>query len=145
MPIIGLLLTLFAVSAAWFGFEQTHQRAVVEAAEVSAQAGSLMVYRNYVATYAEANPSASGSVADTALSLPTWYQKTPNAGNYLQAGTRYVYLTSPLPGVVGSLAQRTESITVGINNAGYLTSPRAGQTGIPVPAQVPLGALVIVQ
>lgn len=145
MPIIGLLLTLFAVGLSIYQSHYFQQNAGLDAAEVSAQAGNLMVYHNQVTAYAEANPSASGSVADTALSLPTWYQKTPNAGNYLQAGTRYVYLASPLPGVVGALAQRTESITVGINNAGYLTSPRAGQTGIPVPAQVPLGALVIVQ
>lgn len=145
MPIIGFLLTLLIVVSTLVRFDQTHQSINMDSAEVVAQADNLLVYRNQVTAYLEANPSFTGAVSDSMLSMPSWYQKTPGASNYLQAGISYVYLSSPLPGVIGVLAQRTESITVGVSQAGKLNSPRAVNTGIALPAQVPQGAVVIVQ
>lgn len=145
MPIINFLLVLLFVVSVLVRFDHVHQQSAQDAEEAMAQVGSLLVYRNQVTAYAQANPSFTGAVDDSLLGLPSWYQKTPGAGNYLQAGISYVYLPSPLPGVVGLLARRTESSTVGTNQTGQLSSPRVGSTGIALPAQVPQGAVVMVQ
>ena len=145
MPIIGSLLILLILFASLFGSNQAHQKQTLQEAEIDAVAGNLMIYRNVVSAYAEANPTTTGAVADATLGLPTWYQRQPGMGNYLVGGKSYVFYTTILPGLVGTLAERSQSMSIGINSGGWLRSPIAGNTGIPLPAQVPQSAVVIIQ
>ncbi len=145
MPVIGFLLTLIIIYATLFSSDQTATNQMLMQAEVDAVAGGMMVYRNAVAAYAEANPAFVGVVADAALGLPSWYVKSPYLGHYLIAGRSYVYFSDRLPGLAGALAHRTESTNVGTNYGGVFTSPTAGNTGITLPAQVPPSAVVIIQ
>lgn len=145
MPIIGSLLVLLIVFATIFSSNQAHQKQTLQEAEIEAVAGNFMIYRNIVSAYAESNPAMTGAVTDLSLGLPTWYQRQPGMGNYLVGGKSYVFLTTALPGLVGTLAERSQSMGVGINSGGWLKSPIAGNTGIPLPAQVPQSAVVIVQ
>lgn len=145
MSAIGYLLVILIVFSAMFGSDQANQNRILQEAEVDAVAGNLMVYRNIVTAYAEANPTAIGTIEDITLGLPTWYQRQPGMSNFLAGGKSYVFYTGSLPGLISNLAGRIESMSVGTNSGGVLTSPKAGNTGIPLPAQVPQSAVVIVQ
>ncbi len=145
MPIIGVLLTLFVVVGALFSLDQRQQTTALRDAELQAQAGSLWVYRNQVSAYSESNPSYAGTVPDGALGLPQWYSKTPDLSNYLAGGRSYVYVSSPSPGLVSVLAQRSDAVTVGTNKGGLFYSTKSGNTGIALPAQIPQGAAVVLQ
>lgn len=145
MPAIGLLLTLLIVVAGIFGSGEARQVNLQDRAEASAIAGNMLVYRNAVAAFAEANPTQIGTVPDSALALPTWYVKAPYLSHYMQAGKCYVYYTAFVSGLASALAQKTESVAVGINVNGQLSSPNVVTTGIVLPAQVPLSSVVLVQ
>lgn len=145
MPAMGYLLTLLIITASLLSSSNIDQRFDMKEAEVNAVAGSMMVYRNAVASFAQANPAAVGVVSDAALGLPAWYVKPPNLGHYLFAGRSYVYFSDRLPGLAGALAHRTESVNVGTNNGGFLSSPTSANTGIALPAQIPFSAVVIMQ
>lgn len=145
MPAIGLLLALFVVVGAMFSLDQRQQNAALQNADLQAQAGSLWVYRNKVSVYSENHPTYSGAVPDSALSLPDWYNKAPDLSNYLASGRSYVYMRSPAPGLLNTLATRSEAITVGTNQGGVFYSANSGNTGIALPAQIPQGALVVLQ
>ncbi|WP_324729673.1 type IV pilus biogenesis protein PilM [Pseudomonas chlororaphis] len=145
MPLLWLFFAILLTSQALFN---THQAGITQAmtdAEISATAGSILVYRNFVAMYAESNPAFVGSAGDVQMSIPSWYIRPPGLNNYIVTGRSYVYYTTMLPGLVGSLAAKTESTTVGTNVGGVLNSPNTGNTGIVLPAQVPVAATVIVQ
>ncbi|RBB97363.1 pilus assembly protein PilM [Pseudomonas sp. MWU12-2115] len=145
MPAIGYLLTLMFVSAVLFISAQTDQNLMLAQSEVEAAAGNMMVYRNAVASFASSNPTMVGSVPDASLGLPTWYIKSPSLGNYVLAGRSFVYFAGRMPGLVDALVQRTESMNVGTNAGGVLYSPKAGNTGITLPAQIPVSSVVINQ
>jgi len=145
MQISGLLVTILLVIAGLLGTGQLQHNRMLTDAEVVAVAGNMLVYRNAVSAYADSHPGFAGAVADSALGLPTWFSKKPGLANYLVAGRCYVFLPEVLPGLVGTLAKKSESINVGINVGGVLQSPTSAVTGIPLPAQVPLAAVVIIQ
>ncbi|MNC80097.1 PilM [compost metagenome] len=63
----------------------------------------------------------------------------------MDAGSSYVYYTRFLPGLVGTLANKTESLSVGTNYGGVLNSPNSGSAVIPIPVTIPNMAVVIVQ
>lgn len=145
MPLLWSLLALLFFYAVVFSTDQSNQQHILKEAEVAAVAENLMIYRNLVAVYAQNNPSAVGEINEVALALPNWYVKPPETANYLAPGTSYVYYAKALPGLVGELANKTESINVGINQSGYLNSPNTGTAVIPLPAQIPHAAVVIIQ
>ena len=145
MSAIGYLLTLFLVIAAFLNFDNTSHAEMLRQAEVSAVVGNMMVYRNYVSAYAQANPTFEGNVPDAVLGMPSWYKKQPNMGGYLAGGKSYIFNTVVLPGLVAALVKKSKSISVGTNTGGFLLSPMAGNTNIPLPIQIPLSAVVIIQ
>lgn len=145
MPLLWAIFAIAIATAVTFNANLTSQNIGMSDAEVAAMAGSMLVYRNSVASFSEANPTFVGSVSDPALGLPSWYVKPPGLGNYVGAGKSYVYVTTALPGLAGVLASKTQSTTIGTNQGGVLASPNSGSTGIPLPGQIPLAAVVLVQ
>jgi hypothetical protein len=127
----------------------TTQTRALSKSEVHAMAGSMAVYRNYVVAYASTSPGASGSVADAALGLPSWYAKQGGIANYVSAAKGYVYVAQPQGNLAYVLAKRLDgSINVGIKQNGYLYSPFSStNTSIPIalPAAIPDGSVVIAQ
>lgn len=143
---LALLVALMSLSALIFSVTQTSKVETITSGELAAVTGNMLVYRNAVAKYATNNPLASGSIADSALGLPTWYRKHASLGNYISTGRTYVFYTGgDLPGLVGSLHAKTESAAVGVNSSGALTTPTRGDTGIALPAGVPNQAVVLLQ
>ncbi|MNC22889.1 PilM [compost metagenome] len=145
MPVLWSIFALLLFCAAIFSSDQSIQNQIIKEAEVTAISESLMIYRNSVAAFAGSNPSAVGVMDDSVLNLPSWYVTPPGTSHYLATGTSYVYYTQALPGLVGELAVKTESINVGTNQGGYLVSPNVGHTAISLPAQIPQAAVVIIQ
>ncbi|WP_080593292.1 type IV pilus biogenesis protein PilM [Pseudomonas fluorescens] len=145
MPLLYLLLALMFSLSVMSHVEKTSKNRGMAVAEIEAVSGSMLLYRNLVASYASANPAQSGSVSDASLSMPNWYVKNPGFGNFITPGGSYVFYTQSLPGLVGALAKKTESTNVGVNQNGVLISPNKVNPGIVLPAQIPNGAVVLVQ
>lgn len=113
------------------------------AGEARAISASMVVYKDHVSAYAKANPAVAGVVQDPALALPSWYRKAAGVQNYVVGGFGYVYLVSPPAALASQLAADTGSLLkVGLNVSGQIVSPVGGGTGVFVPPQVPIGALV---
>ena len=144
MPVIWVLCAILISTAAVFSFEQTSQNRAVRDAEILALSGSMLVYRNVVATFSTYNPTFVGSASDSALNLPVWYVRPLHLSNYIVAGKSYIFFTEAVPGLAGSLARDTESINVGTNIGGVLISPNTGNTGILLPAQIPVSAVAMI-
>lgn len=106
--------------------------------------GNMMEYRNGVAAYAQAHPTATGAVADTNLALPTWFHRMSEVGNYVAGGQAYVYyVPSRMDGEASQLLQQTNGdLLAGINQNGRLFNSAAGLTSIAVPSAIPQGAVV---
>lgn len=145
MPILWLLLTVMFIFASLFHTIQTDIRQDIAVSEVEFLTSSVLLYRNLVVNYADANSTTNGTISDAALVLPSWYRKPPSLTNYVLAGKSYVFFTEPLPGLAGQLAHKTESMNVGINQGGFLSSPNSVSNGLPLPGQIPNGAVVVVQ
>lgn len=116
-------------------------------AEAAAIAGSMQVYRNPVIAYAQANPSATGTLSDASLTLPTWYARLNGVSNYVNAGKGYVYYIGTSPELAYQVLKATNnSINVGINQGGNLVNPISStNTTIPMtlPSAIPNGSVVI--
>ena len=121
-------LSILAVVLAFVGtlLLQTGSRTTTNANtnEAIAIAGNMMVYRNAVSLYAHDNPTASGTLSDSAFSLPTWYQRISGVGHYLNTGTAYIYYSTTRPELAYQVVKSTNNaITVGIKRGGYLINP----------------------
>lgn len=145
MPVIWLLLALMFSVSAWNEIVNSDERTVIEQGEVLAISESMLVYRSYVASFAQANPSFSGQVSNAQASIPNWYTRPASLSNYVTSGRSYIFYSGQLSGLAGALAKKLESTTVGKNVGGVLHSPNTGNTGIALPAQVPVSSTVIVQ
>jgi hypothetical protein len=115
--------------------------------EAMAISGSMEVYRNCVLIYAQNNPAATGTVADSALNLPSWFVKMNGVSNYVTGGKGYVWYATTQPvgsALTSQILQDTNNlINVGIDQNGVLFNPIAGTTTITLPATIPNGSVVI--
>ena len=145
MPLIWMFFAVMISAAVLLNSNQTHQQQAMHDAEVSAMSGSMLVYRNYVAVFSDANPAFVGSAPDALLNLPDWYKRPVALNNYIVAGKSYVFYSQLLPGLAGELASKTQSTAVGTNLGGFLNSPNTGNTGIALPPVIPVSAVVILQ
>lgn len=145
MPLLWVLIVITLSISFLFNSEQATQDKISSVTEITGISISMLVYRNAVAEYASSNPAFSGVVSDTLLSLPSWYVKPPSLSNYIAGGKSYSFYSESLPGLAGELARQTESINVGINQNGVLLSPNIANSGIVLPAQIPLGSVVLIQ
>lgn len=139
-----IVLTLLIVAGGVFSQMQHQDELTSEFASLDALSRGMLVYRSAAAEYARANPSFSGIPSDAALSLPNWYNKPAGVTAYVVGGSSYTYYTEALPGLPAVLVERTESVVVGVNRAGYLVSPASGNIGIALPTVIPDGAVVAV-
>lgn len=114
--------------------------------QMSAIAINMQIYKHAVDTYAANNATATGTVADTSLSLPSWFNHFPMVLNYVDTGKGYVYVVSPPAGLTAQLLQVTHHAgTVGIKQGGYLINPDNPNnytSPTPLPSAIPDGALV---
>lgn len=122
-----------------------HEQIIVAEADTAAR--NMMVYRNAVSAYLTANPGASGTIADAALSLPTWFAKYSGITNTISGGVIFTYTATPPAGLAPRLmAVTNNTATVGIKTGGVLINPLSTTNltiPIAIPPAIPNGALVI--
>lgn len=141
MPWI-LILTVFFLQLQTTNTRNQHEAYL--SAQASTIATNMLVYKSAATAYATANPTYTGSIADTSLSLPTWFAKTQGINNYIEGGTAYIYYTSATPGLADQLLQVTNnSITTGFKRGGHLVNPFVYTTSISLPATIPDNAVVL--
>lgn len=127
---------------------QTGSRTNVDAntTEAAAIAGNMIVYRNAVSPYAHNNPTAVGTINDSALNLPTWYQRIAGVNNYVNTGTGYVYFSTSRPELAYQILKATHNtINIGIKQGGYLINPLSTtnySAPTALPAAIPDGSVV---
>lgn len=105
--------------------------------EANAIAGNMLVYRNSVVSYARANSTTSGTINDSALSLPTWYGKINGINNYVTMGKGYVYFSNPSSDLAYLILKSSKnSLNTGIKQGGNLINP-INQTNLTIPIALP--------
>ncbi|MGF0335775.1 type IV pilus biogenesis protein PilM [Ectopseudomonas toyotomiensis] len=139
-----IVFTLVIVAGGVFSQMQHQDNQTSEFASLDALSRGMLVYRSAVSAYARANPGYSGIPSDAALSLPDWYIKPAGITAYIVDGSAYTFSTKAVPGLPAALVERTESVVIGVNRAGYLVSPASGNMAILLPSTIPEGAVVAV-
>jgi len=141
---VFLALVTFYVSQ-----DLPRKEAAQAAAVADVSATNLLAYRKAVQAFLSANPTATGTIDDTALAVH-WlpgYVRRPEWTNLVASGTVFVYSTSVMSnGTVFSLREKSgESLLVGTKNTstGRLQSATGVDTGINLPAAIPGGAVVM--
>lgn len=145
MPLVWVLIVVTLVISFFSNSEKLYQERISDYSDVSATSLNMLVYRNAVATYAQANPAFNGNVPDSQIVLPSWYIKSPYLANYVSTGKSYTYFFGSIPGLAGELARLTGSVNVGTNQNGVLLSPNMASIGITLPPQIPNSAVVLIQ
>lgn len=146
MWLTGFIAVVFIVMGGIFADFNTQSIQANADAETQVIAGNMMVYRNAVLAYAEANPGVTGQVSDSNLALPAWFAHVNGVANYVNAGKGYVFYPNSQNGLAYTILKMSNnSINVGIDQNGYVVSPLplSGPSTIPVPAAIPNGAVVI--
>jgi len=107
-------------------------------------ATNFLSYRDALIRYRNANPAATGTIADGVLTWQTAYVRDTRWTNLITGGQLYVYsTTTPPQGMVDSLYRRTgTTILVGIKQSnGNLWGP-GGQLTTSLPVAIPDGAIL---
>lgn len=143
MPLYWVLLLVIGITTSTLGDLSRRTEESSLRGDASTIAHNLLIYRNALAVYAQANTGTSGPVADASLSLPPWFVHLPGIEGYVVAGNSYAFYASPPAGLVAELAALTDSsMSVGFVSLGHLISPTAGTTAILIPPSIPNGAAV---
>ena len=146
MALHWLVLAVTAMAMGIVSEQSQRAETLAQQGDVSAISHNLLVFRRALAAYAQANPTVNGNVADSALTLPSWFVHLPGVEGYMAAGSSYTYYPQPPAGLARKLADLTQgSVAVGLNIQGRLVNPGAGATLILLPAAVPEGAAVLYQ
>lgn len=144
-------LTLFfgAVVMMYTAVETPRKAAEIATISADVDATNFFAYRRAVQRYLQANPAATGTVADTSLAAYwlTGYIRNPNWTNFVDGGALYVYSTATVaPATLHTMWDvSSENTLVGTKNptGGRLISFNGFDTGIMLPANIPNNAVVI--
>ena len=108
---------------------------------------NLAIYRAAVDAYHRANPSALGTIPDSGLGLPVWFQKYRGVGHVIVPGRAIVYFSPPAgsrPALSSFFTPKEggPSLLMGVARGGWLHSPGQATATISLPPAVPEGAIV---
>ncbi|MBA6068121.1 type IV pilus biogenesis protein PilM [Pseudomonas mosselii] len=145
MPLLYVMFAMLALVVGVGSSIRSMEESDYVSSDLAARASAMIVYRGAVVEYVNNNHGFYGSVPNSVLSIPAWYTPRAEIKNFVQGGVSYVYHELAPNGLVGVLANEVESVGVGTNVNGVLISPRAGDTGIILPAAIPRNATVILQ
>lgn len=143
IALVGALL--LAVNLAVTVPEKEHQQKTV-AAEVAAT--NFYAYRTAVIDYINTHSGATGTIADSSLTFLPGYIRDTRWTHLIQSGTLYVYstVTTSMESVSPILFQKGgKSLLIGKKAAsGNLVSADGRDSGMALPAAIPVGAIVVV-
>lgn len=147
MPYVLIGLLAVMLSGIFTSVNNFEQKTSTQA-EAKAISGNMMVYRNYVTAYAVANNTVTGTIADSALALPGWYNRIVSIRNYVENGKGYVYF---FQGNQGDMAYAivklgNQAINAGIKKNGILVNPMSSTnyvSPVSLPSAIPDDSVVI--
>lgn len=150
MPILILVLFLGALTADVTS--DTSQQLTQERAKANASSlgTSMLAVRNALEAYMTAHPSASGSVALTALGLPSWMLLDTRIQVLIYSGRGFIYLSpddfplSGRPGLTSLFSSDGAAGIAGIAHHQQLVTGAMGST-LPLPASIPENSIVLAQ
>ncbi|MBD3611736.1 MAG: type IV pilus biogenesis protein PilM [Hydrogenovibrio crunogenus] len=145
LPIVMLVL----ISSLTYVATSDYQASIKEdirQVDSDVKAVSFLSYREGVIRYHNSNPAVTGSVPQAALQpyFPFGYSDPGTWNNVITSNGLFVYSDSYID--VDRLKERlNRSLTLGRkSNSGYLISFSGLNTQIPLPAAIPVNAVVIV-
>lgn len=150
MPILVLVLFLGALAADITA--DTSQQLTQERAQANARSlgASMLTVRNALEAYMSAHPSASGSVAMSALGLPSWMILDPRIQVQIYSGRGFVYLVpadfplSGRPGLTRLFSTDGAAGLAGIAHHQLLVTGAMGAS-LSLPASIPENSIVLAQ
>lgn len=141
----AVLVGVMAATGWWMVDALSGERAT-DSARGRVIAEDMAVYRAAAVEFARTQPDFEGPLADDMLPLPPWWSSNPGIRASVQGRWVAVYLpATPRVDVLRQMVVLAAgSILVGTASraSGTLQSPEIGDTGIPVPADVPDGVPV---
>lgn len=139
--IIALLISAVLYEQAQDGLGQKEQTALQSHAQNLGT--SLLVVRNALSAYMQANPAAAGPVDLAALGLPAWFVAPAGVHALIQSPHAYVYHlpTAPRPDLTQILGTFPSGM-VGVARNGVLVSS-AQSIHIALPAGIPNESIVL--
>lgn len=146
MP-LAILTIIGALTAGYLALSTPEDIRRVQRSSADVLATNLIAYRSAVVSYLNANPSATGTIADASLTFPPGHVRNALWTNLISGGTLYVYSTSATSPGVAEQAWRynQRALTVGVKSpGGGLLLPGSGTNSILLPAAIPAGATVMV-
>ncbi|MEB0221349.1 type IV pilus biogenesis protein PilM [Pseudomonas sp. AB12(2023)] len=136
MPMIWVYLVVLIFSSYFLGENNKAALDTLTQGETQAIAKNMLLYKNAVAAFVDANPSTTGAIPDSSLALPSWFRTIQGVTNYVESGHVYIYAAGR-PALASAIFSQTQALTVGINQSGRLVNPISGDTGIILPAVIP--------
>ena len=118
-----------------------------EDAQQQHMAGQLKAYGSFVAAYAQANPSASGAVADAAAGVPAWLTRPAGMQNRVQSGRAYIFWSASSEAEAFAIARECGfGLTCGVTRSGSIVLPgEATPLSVALPGGIPAsGAVVLI-
>lgn len=142
VALVGLWLT-----ASYIVLEERQQTAQFLVAQGDVAATNFYSYRLALVNYHNANPSASGVIADASLTWQVGFIRDARWSNVISGGTLYVYsVAAPGPTMLqAAYAKADKYLMVGTKNAaGNLVNAAGSIITTSLPAAIPVGGLVYV-
>lgn len=142
VAVMGIWLTVSYVV-----LDEREKTAQFVVARGDVAATNFLAYRQAVVTYRTANPTATGTVPDGALTWQTGFIRDGRWTNLISGGELYVYsLAAPEPAVLQAVFMKAGSyVMVGTKNAsGNLVNAGGSTIAISLPAGIPVGSIVYV-
>ena len=142
IALVGAMLLAFSLAVS---VPAQEQQTMALTADVAAT--NFYEYRAAIISYFYANPSTTGTIADVSLTFLPGYLRDARWTNVIQGGTLFVYSTGveSIDSVMAMYQKGGTSLLIGKKSAsGNLVSATGIDTGILLPAAIPVGAITIV-
>ena len=144
--VVVFVALMSVVSVLWL--PQKEAAAVALIADVKAV--NMFAYKAAVVSFLNGNPSFSGQVPDSSITLPTGMVRDSRWVSVVNNNVLYVFeqTASNAAGLLDVIYAKTNrSILVGTSNGSYLINAKGYSTGVAIPTlspAVPTGAIVVV-
>lgn len=141
-----------AVATGYAAINQPKQVKADAVARADVSAVNLVAYRRAVQRYLAANPATTGTISDSSLSA-SWqpgYIRDSQWTNLVSGGTLFVYSAtsasaSAKAALSSMVAKSASGALFGTKAAsGRLVSVKGFDTGVTIPASIPVGAIVLI-
>jgi hypothetical protein len=144
---IALAFMIFALEGVWQSNFIIADESAMHTSQLDSLANQMAAYKGYASIYLRLNPTKTGTVSDTDMGVPTWFNhRDLRIKNYFSGGVGYIYCTNSCPiGLESKLSDiSNNSLNVGLKTGNYLSVKGVVNSSIPVPAPINPGDIVYI-